>query len=252
LNIRKFGLIGYPLGHSFSKQFFTEKFRKESINDCSYDNYPLDNIKLLPELVASEDDLCGLNVTIPYKTAVIPYLTDLDNEAVESDAVNVIKISGEKNDRKLKGFNTDIYGFRETILPYLSNFKFQALILGTGGGSKAVAYVLASLGIKYSIVSRNPGIDCLSYNDLNEEVLSVNRLIVNTTPQGMFPEENTFPDIKYSCLDQKHILFDLVYNPEMTVFMKKGKERGCTVIGGLKMLHLQAEKAWSIWNDSDL
>jgi shikimate dehydrogenase len=252
LIVRKFGLIGYPLGHSFSKQYFTEKFSREHINDCRYDNYPLSNIDLFTRLIASEDDLCGLNVTIPYKTEVIPFLTDIDGEARDTGAVNVIKITGDRGKKRLKGFNSDIYGFREAILPYLINMDIMALILGTGGGSKAVAYVLDSLGIKYTFVSRNPGVACLGYHDIDRKILSASTLIVNTTPLGMYPDESTFPDIPYNFLDPAHILFDLVYNPETTQFMKKGREKGCTVIGGLKMLHLQAERAWSIWNDSSL
>jgi len=250
--MRKFGLIGFPLGHSFSKQYFADKFSRESISDCSYENYELADISLLKEVILSDDEICGLNVTIPYKTSVIKYIDNLDHEASLIGAVNVIRISSPDGKKMLNGFNTDIYGFRESILPYLRNDIRAALVLGTGGSSKAIDYVLASMGIKVTNVSRHPNQGCIAYGQVNEKVLSENQLIVNTTPLGMYPETGTLPDIKYQFLNSNHILYDLVYNPEDTLFLQAGKERGCTVIGGKMMLNLQAEKSWSIWNNNDL
>jgi shikimate dehydrogenase len=246
--MRKFGLIGYPLGHSFSQKYFTEKFKRESIPDCVYLNFQLDNVGLLEDLVR-DSELCGLNVTIPYKTQVIRYLSEIDNDAAQVGAVNVIRISGDKDTRRLKGFNSDIYGFRESIIPHLRKKGEKALILGTGGASMAVGYVFRALGIDFLKVSilNEPG--TIRYNEITGDLLTSYRVIVNTTPLGMFPETTTFPDIPYHLLTKEHLLYDLVYNPEITEFMAKGKKMGCTVIGGLGMLHLQAEKSWTIWND---
>jgi shikimate dehydrogenase len=250
--MRKFGLIGYPLGHSFSKQYFSDKFTLESITDCAYENYPLTSIELLDELISGDHEICGLNVTIPFKSEVIKYLDYLDEEAASVGAVNVIKISQKDYKRVLKGFNTDIYGFRESIIPFLTKATANALILGTGGSSKAVAYVLGSLGISITNVSRNSGPGLITYEELTDKLLADNQLIVNTTPLGMFPAITGLPDLNYDLLTDKHILYDLVYNPEMTSFLKAGKQRGCKIVGGLRMLHLQAEKAWNIWNDDNI
>ncbi|MGD0582170.1 MAG: shikimate dehydrogenase [Bacteroidales bacterium] len=247
--MRKFGLIGYPLGHSFSKNYFTEKFAKEGINDAVYENYPLENIELLPLLIRETDSLAGLNVTIPHKTNVIRFLSETDSEAKAAGAVNVIKIVRENGVNRLKGYNTDIYGFRESLLPELKADKYSALILGTGGSSLAVRYVLTSLGINYISVSRTPSEVNIAYADLTDEIIKENNLIINTTPLGMFPNIKSYPDINYNALTERHILYDLVYNPGLTKFLAKGKERGCTVTGGLKMLYLQAERSWNIWND---
>ena len=246
--MRKFGLIGFPLGHSFSQKYFTDKFERESIADCVYLNFPLERIELINELL-KDKELCGLNVTIPYKTQVINYLSDIDKDAAEVGAVNVIKISESRGGRILKGFNSDIYGFRESILPYLGKTEERAIILGSGGASMAVGYVFRTLGIpllKASIL-QEPG--TIKYEEITGDLLASHRVIVNTTPLGMYPATGTFPNIPYQYLTKDHLLYDLVYNPEFTMFMDKGRERGCTVIGGLKMLHLQAEKSWSIWND---
>lgn len=250
--MRKFGLIGLTLGHSFSKQYFTDKFRRESIEDCIYENYPIAEISLLKKLIMSDDRLCGLNVTIPYKTSVVNYLDQLDNEASESGAVNVIKISSLAGRKFLKGFNTDIFGFRESLLPFLNDEIKAALVLGTGGSSRAIDFVLGSLGISVIHVARKPQPGCIGYSQITGNVLAETQLIVNSTPLGMYPETETFPDIKYQFLNESHILFDLVYNPEDTLFLQKGRERGCKVIGGLNMLHFQAERSWSIWNDDTL
>ncbi len=246
-SMRKFGLIGYPLGHSFSKKYFTEKFLREEIPDCVYENYPLTGISRLRELI-SDDRLAGLNVTIPFKTAVMPLLDRIDPEADAVGAVNVIKIKRYSDSTELAGFNSDIYGIEETLKPVINRGKEKALVLGTGGSSKAVCHVLAAMNIEFWPVSRVKKTGCLTYGDLDNSIFGNIRLIVNTTPLGMFPEIEGCPDIDYDLLGPQHILFDLVYNPEITAFLRKGQERGCTVLTGLKMLHLQAEKSWEIWN----
>jgi len=250
--MRKFGLIGYPLGHSFSKKYFSEKFVNENINDCQYENYPLTSIDLLDELISNNSDLFGLNVTIPYKSAVIKYLDFIDEQARSIGAVNVLKFrrSGEK--LETKGFNTDIDGFRNSIFPYLEERVKNALVLGTGGGAKAVCYVLKESGIKITSVDIIKIEGVLDYSEITSNILNDNQLIVNTTPLGMFPDIQGKPNLDYNCLTKDHILFDLVYNPELTSFLKEGKERGCTAISGIKMLYGQAEKAWEIWNDKNL
>jgi shikimate dehydrogenase len=250
--MRKFGLIGYPLGHSFSQKYFTEKFSRESIRDCIYQNYPIENIELFPGLL-NDTELKGLNVTIPYKTQIIPYLTDVDTDALNAGAVNVIKITRKTTeDIVIKGFNSDIYGFRETIVPHLRKSDEKALILGTGGASMAVDYVFKTLGIPFVKASILGEPETISYDQINRDLLMEYKIIVNTTPLGMHPSVETFPSIPYEHITKDHILYDLVYNPDMTVFLRKGEERGCRVIGGLKMLHSQAERSWRIWNDPSL
>jgi shikimate dehydrogenase len=247
--MRKFGLIGFPLGHSFSKIYFEDKFLTESIRDCSYDNFEIENLGSVKALISNDNELVGLNVTIPFKTEIIRYLDQIDDEASEIGAVNVLKISERGNRRIVKGFNTDIFGFRESLIPYLSGKKVNsALILGTGGSSKAVAFVLCKLGIEMKYVSRMSSEETISYDELTDELLLKNQLIINTTPLGMFPDTKSAPELNYSCLTSNHILYDLVYNPVMTSFLRKGYEHGCTIIGGIEMLRLQAEKSWEIWN----
>jgi len=247
--MRKFGLIGYPLGHSFSKKYFSEKFLNEKIIDSSYENYPLENIAEFPGLISSDENLCGLNVTIPYKTEIIGYLDYLDREAEEVGAVNVIKIRREPGRIWLNGYNSDITGISDAIHPYLNESVRKALVLGTGGSSKAVCHVLKKLGMEVSLVSRERKPGVLSYADLDDDIIDKTKLIVNTTPLGMFPDTTNRPDINYSRLTSDHILFDLVYNPERTAFLKAGATQGCMTISGITMLHSQAEKAWEIWND---
>ena len=246
--MRKFGLIGYPLGHSFSKIYFTEKFHNEHINDCSYDLFPIETISHLPVLIQTEPELSGLNVTIPYKSEVMAFLDSISPEAEEIGAVNVIKIDRHQKKTFLSGYNSDVTGFRDSLRPYLRSEIKNAIILGSGGSSKAVCYVLTRMGMDLTIVSREKKPGTITYSDLVPELLSNTYLIVNTTPLGMFPNVESQPDINYELLGKKHILFDLVYNPGVTVFLRKGRERGSTVISGLQMLHLQAEKAWDIWN----
>jgi shikimate dehydrogenase len=251
--MRKYGLIGFPLGHSFSKQYFTDKFISDSITGCSYDNYELKNLSGFKNLILSDHELCGLNVTIPYKSEIFNYIDNIDNEAVHVGAINVIKISRNGEKFLTKGFNTDIFGFSESLIPHISGGKIKsALILGTGGSSKAVVYVLNKLGIEFISVSRRSGGNSISYNELAGKAILENKLIINTTPVGMYPEVDKKPDLNYNYLTSGHILYDLVYNPALTAFLKEGKERGCKIIGGLDMLHLQAEKSWEIWNDPDI
>ena len=250
--MRKFGLIGYPLGHSFSKKYFTEKFFSENITDCSYDNYPLKKLDEFRELVVSDDELCGLNITIPYKSEIIRFLDVIDPEAEEIGAVNVIKIRRPGGKIKLFGYNSDVTGIRDTLLPYIGDNVRNALVLGTGGSSRAVCHVLKKFGLQVDLVSRErkPGI--LVYSDVDSEILDNAQLIINTTPLGMFPNTESRPEINYRRLNRKHILFDLVYNPEITSFLRMGAEQGCLIISGVKMLHSQAEKAWEIWNNDSL
>lgn len=248
--MKKFGLIGYPLSHSFSKGYFAKKFMDEGIFDCEYENYPLEDISHLKSLLLSQPDLVGLNVTIPYKEQVLKYLDDIDKDAAEIGAVNTIKIS--RNDGKpfLKGFNTDVYGFSKPLRDIIKPTHKKALILGTGGASKAVAWVLKSLSIEYLYVSRNAtATGCINYSDVTPEIIKSNTIIINTSPAGMFPKVETAPDIPYGAVTEDHILYDLVYNPEETIFLKQGKLKKATTINGLPMLYLQAEKAWEIWNE---
>jgi len=246
--MRKFGLIGYPLGHSFSQKYFMEKFSRENITDCSYNNFPLKHIKLLPGLIRSDPDLCGLNVTIPHKTAVLDFIDVREPAINEIGAANVLKFKRTGNDITVYGFNTDVTGIRDSITPFLRDNVKNVLILGTGGSSKAVAWTMKTLGLNVTFVSRSGKDNILSYNDLTSDIININDIIINTTPLGMYPDISTKPDIDYNVLNEKHILFDLVYNPEFTLFLKAGMERGCTIITGLKMLYSQADRSWEIWN----
>lgn len=258
--MKKFGLIGYPLTHSFSKEYFTEKFQKEGFENCEYQVFPLPNLSDLQDLIKANPDLCGLNVTVPHKIGVLFYLDKLDPAAKAIDAVNCIKIvnhhpveaffSGELSSLKvrLEGYNTDAYGFEMSLKPLLQKHHHKALILGAGGAARAVAYVLHKLGISYTHVSRRSNKKQLNYQQLSSDIIRDNLLIINTTPVGTFPNVESCPDIPYEYLTPRHFLYDLVYNPDETVFLKRGKEHGAMVKNGLEMLHLQAEKAWEIWN----
>lgn len=250
--MRKFGLIGYPLGHSFSKKYFTEKFLKENIKDSSYDLYPLKNLNEISGLIENVKELQGLNVTIPYKSGIIQYLDHVEPEAVEVGAVNVLKIKRSEGGLKIFGYNSDVAGIADTLAPYLNDRRLKALVLGTGGSSKAVCHVLRKTGIPFEQVSRKQKKNILTYSDLTSEMIKRSHLIINTTPLGMYPDIDSKPSIDYSSLSPAHILFDLVYNPEMTSFMKMGVEYGSNVVGGLKMLYSQAERSWEIWNDPGL
>lgn len=245
--MRKFGLIGYPLSHSFSKKYFTEKFEKEAIQNAQYELYPLSNVEEFPQLLKDNKELIGLNVTIPYKEQVIPFLDELDEKAQFIGAVNTIKILNGK----LKGFNTDYYGFKDSLIKFYGSRTLpkKALILGTGGASKAVMTALKDLSIEYQLVSRTSGNTNLSYGDLKNQksILKTAKLIVNTTPLGTSPETEKLPELPYDQLTSDHSLYDLVYNPLITSFMQKGIDANCWVKNGLEMLHGQAEKAWEIW-----
>jgi len=242
-----YGLIGFPLTHSFSKSYFEKKFSSAGLSDHSYELYPIDKISLLPALLSSQPELMGLNVTIPFKTAIIPYLDELDTAAAETGAVNTIVISRNGTEPYLKGYNTDIYGFRNSISDLTGPKIPGALILGTGGASRAVSYVLKNLKVPFHLVSRTAGKNQLAYTDLTGAIMLEHRLVINTTPLGMFPQTGQFPEIPYNLLTPSHYLFDLVYNPPVTAFLIKGKERGCGILNGLKMLHLQADEAFRIW-----
>ncbi len=240
-----FGLIGYPLSHSFSKRYFSEKFQRENISDSYYELFEIASINELTE-VLKQPNLRGLNVTIPYKQQVMAYVDQLDPVAERIGAVNTVRI---QNDQKT-GFNSDYYGFRDSLLPWLNEASVShTLILGTGGASKAVVCVLQDLGINYTYVSRKASEKAISYSDLKKEDLSAYPLIVNTTPLGMSPNIDTFPDLDYQQLTLRHFCYDLVYNPEETAFMKLARKQGAKVKNGLEMLHLQAEKSWEFWNN---
>lgn len=241
-----YGLIGFPLGHSFSKKYFTEKFNKENLN-AEFKNFELDNLNDFHNLISINKNLKGLSVTIPHKENIIRFLDELSPEAIETGAVNSIKIIRTKNSITTKGYNTDIYGFENSLLPFIKGEKVKALILGTGGAAKAVSYALNKCNIKYKYVSRTPKSGELSYRQLDNSINQY-QLIINTTPLGMFPNTDTFPDIPYEKLNKNYYLFDLTYNPEITVFLAKGREKGAHILNGLDMLHLQAERSWKIWN----
>ncbi len=247
--MRLFGLIGFPLSHSFSAGFFKKKFADENIFDAEYRLFPLTNISRLPELIEQQPDLQGFNITIPHKVEILPHLTHVSKVAFDAGAVNCVKIEREASGVKLYGFNTDIYGFRKSLLPLLKTYHYSALILGTGGAAKAVSYILLELGIGYIMVSRSSREkNVLQYSQLTEEIIKTNLLIINTTPAGMYPELDKHPDIPYQFLSSGHLLYDLIYNPSETKFLKKGKEYGAATKNGLQMLELQAEKSWEIWN----
>lgn len=244
--MKTYGLIGFRLSHSFSKRYFTEKFQREGITDCAYENFQLETIQEFSSLLQTHPNLKGFNVTIPYKEEIIPLLNDLDPAAKEIGAVNVIKILPNG---KLIGFNSDYYGFKNSLQTFIpKHINHKALVLGTGGAAKAVVTALIHMGIPYKYVSRHKNTQNLSYDELNESIMNEHSIIVNTSPLGMYPDVDSFPAIPYEYLSSKHYLYDLVYNPEETVFMKKGLDKGAQVINGLPMLIGQAEKAWEIWN----
>ena len=240
----KYGIIGYPLGHSFSRAFFTEKFQREHI-DAEYVNFEIASANMLPGIVQAHPNLRGLNVTLPHKEAVIPMLNELSDEAKEIGAVNVIRV----RDGRLKGFNSDIIGFVDSIRPLLKPWHQHALVLGTGGASRAVRVGLQRLGIEWTYVSRTPAPGRLTYSELTPQLMEHYQVIVNCSPVGMFPHVDACPDIPYHLLTHRHLLYDLVYNPQETLFLKRGAERGAMVKNGLEMLHLQALASWRFWNE---
>ena len=241
--MKTFGLIGKNISYSFSRTYFTEKFKKENI-DAKYYNFDLENINQFRDVIKEMPDLQGLNVTIPYKQEIISFLDDLAPEAKEIGAVNTIKVNGNR----LTGYNTDYIGFSESIKPLLKSHHNKALILGTGGASKAIAYALKKLDIEYKFVSRDSGKGKLGYDDLSEEIIKDHNIIINTTPVGTFPDVEEYPKFPIKYLTKNHLVYDLIYNPEITLLLALAKKRGATVKNGLKMLELQAESAWNIWN----
>ena len=243
--MHKLGLLGKNISYSFSRGYFKSKFEREGINNITYENFDIEDISIFPSIIQNTEGLKGLNVTIPYKQAVMPFLDKIDEKAKAIGAVNTIKV---KKNGKLVGYNTDCYGFKKSLKPYLKAHHKTALILGTGGASKAVAYVLKELGIAYEYVSRtaSPNVR-FTYDDLNESIIDEFEIIINCSPLGTFPNIENCPNIPYGGISEKHILYDLIYNPLETKFLKIGKEHNATTINGLKMLELQAEKSWSIW-----
>ena len=242
--MRTYGLIGYPLEHSFSKNYFTKKFENEGLTDASFELFPIENIDVFPDLLYNNSTLRGLAVTIPYKQQVIKYLDELDPVATEIDAVNCIEFKFGK----LIGHNTDAVGFEKSLHPILKPHHTKALVLGTGGASKSVMFVLKKLGIDFVNVSRHEVMGNITYGELNEEYIHDHNLIINCSPLGMYPNIDTYPSIPYEYLNANHLLYDLVYNPEKTLFLELGKDRGATVKNGYEMLILQGEENWKIWN----
>jgi shikimate dehydrogenase len=243
---KRFGLLGRDISYSFSRGYFTDKFSKENFNDCTYENFDIQDIKLFPEIINNNrEEIRGINVTIPYKEEVIPYLDKLSKKASQIGAVNTIKITKKG---KLKGYNTDYYGFKKSLEPLLEPYHKKALILGTGGASKGVAFALAELNIDYTFVSRNAKEKTISYDQLNEDIFNQYQIVVNTSPVGTSPNIEQSPAIPYDFFTKNHIAYDLIYNPAETQFLKQAKEKGAQTKNGLDMLVFQAEKSWEIWN----
>lgn len=244
----KYGLIGYPLGHSFSPGYFNEKFANEGI-DASYECFEIPSIDTILEVVESNPTLRGLNVTIPYKEKVMEYLDALSDEAREIGAVNVIKVTHNGNKTYLKGYNSDVIGFTRSIEPLLHDYHKKALILGTGGASKAIEYGLQSIGLETLKVSRYDRTGTIRYDAVTPDIIKEYNVIVNCTPSGMYPHVDECPQLPYEHMDRHTLLYDLIYNPDETLFMKKGREQGATVKNGLEMLLLQAYASWEFWNE---
>jgi len=244
----KYGLIGYPLGHSFSKAYFTEKFVHEGI-DARYDNYEIEDAKMLLEIVCKNPELRGLNCTIPHKQAIIPLLDSISEEARKIGAVNVIRISRSKEGKpQLEGYNSDVVGFRESIKPLLSKKHRKALVLGTGGASKAICFALTQLGLEWKYVSRSKKADSYTYDELTPAIIDQYKVIVNCSPVGMFPHTDEAPQLPYEAIGPDHLLYDLIYNPAETLFLQRGREQGAITKNGQEMLELQALESWRIWN----
>ena len=243
--LKKYGLIGYPLSHTFSKGYFTEKFKKEGIENAAYETYPLEKISDFTTLLQNNPELVGLNVTIPYKEAIIPYLDELSEEAKKIGAVNTIKII---NGKKI-GYNSDVVGFEKSLIQHLKPTHNKALVLGTGGAAKAVWFVLEKLNIPYLKVSRTASENIIAYDTISIDLVKEYPLIINTTPLGMSPKLESKPDIPYQALTKNHFLYDLVYNPQTTLFLEMGQKMGATIQNGLPMLHGQAERSWELWRE---
>lgn len=257
--MKKFGLIGFPLGHSFSKQYYTEKFKELGLADHEYELYPIPTLSEFPSLLKHQPELCGLNVTIPHKIGILYYMDWISPEAKMVNAVNCIKIikknplddlfSGECSLEpvRLQGFNTDVYGFEESLKPLLKKHHHKALILGNGGAARAVMYVLKKLDIDFQVVSRKATHLQLSYSSLSDSIIQKHTIIINTTPVGTYPDVNECLDLPFNKIGKKHLLYDLIYNPEETEFLRRGRENGAATKNGKEMLELQAEKNWEIW-----
>ncbi|HEY0245245.1 MAG TPA: shikimate dehydrogenase [Mucilaginibacter sp.] len=263
--MKHYGLIGFPLSHSFSKKYFTEKFKTENITDADYDLYPLEHIKDLQDLLDDHPDLCGLNVTIPHKINIIKYLDWVEEDARHAGAVNCVRIRAESpllaafsgevgvkgHDFRLEGFNTDMYGFEMSLRPLLDDNRDEALVLGDGGAARAVKCVLENLGINFKVVTRSPKGDNILFKNLKPRHITDHKLIINTTPLGTAPHINECPPIPYEYLTDRHLLYDLIYNPEKTLFLQKGERMGAVIKNGYEMLVLQAEKSWEIWTSKE-
>lgn len=245
----KLGLIGFPLGHSFSKSYYLSKFENENITGVDYDLYALERIDHFIDLLKNDVNFKGFNVTIPYKQSVMELVDELSIEAKEIGAVNCITVHRtDDNNLRLNGYNTDAFGFENSLAPLLKKHHNRALVLGNGGAAKAVFYTFNKLGIPYSIVSRNPSNGDLTYDKINKDVMDAHSIIVNCSPVGTFPNTEECPNIPYEHITDKHLLYDLIYNPAETLFLKKGKAHGATIKNGYEMLVLQAEENWQIWN----
>jgi shikimate dehydrogenase len=242
--MKRYGLIGYPLTHSLSQQYFTDKFSQEGIDDYMYERFSIPSINDLHTILNTHKDLCGFNITIPYKKEVLAFLTERSKAVEEVGACNCVKIEGQN----LIGYNTDVIGFENSLLPFLKPTHNQALVLGTGGAALAIVYVLQKLGIAYKYVSRSAAEGQFCYNDLDASVMELHTLIINTTPLGMFPNIDACPNIPYQLLTPEHHLFDLTYNPAESTFLAKGKQMGATIQNGQQMFVEQAEQSWRIWN----
>lgn len=243
--MKRYGLIGYPLTHSFSQKYFSEKFLKDQLSDHVYDNFPIKDISELKQIITSHPDLCGLNVTIPYKKEVLDFLDEQSLPVQSMGACNCIKISHGK----LSGHNTDVIGFEKSLRPFLKPEHSSALILGTGGAAAAVAYVLDQLKISYLFVSRTKGVNTITYQEIDQNIMDTHHLIVNTTPLGMYPAVEEYPPLPYEWMTSKHHCYDLIYNPAATSFLKKASAHHATVQNGAEMLIIQAEESWRIWNE---
>lgn len=241
--MRLYGLIGYPLSHSFSKKYFTEKFEKEGLMNCRYENFPIVSIEKFKTVLKLNPELKGLNVTIPYKEQVIPFLNEANDVVEKIRSCNCIKIV----DGKLTGYNTDVIAFEYSLKKELKPYHKKALVLGTGGSSKAVSFVLEKLSIEYKKISRKPSEQYLTYSEVTPELIADHHIIINTTPLGMFPNVGDAPPIPYDALTGEHLLFDLIYNPSKTLFLQKGEAKGATIKNGYEMLVMQAEESWKIW-----
>ena len=247
-NHKIYGLLGFPLTHSFSKNYFNQKFKSEGI-DAEYINFEIDDINKIMEVLSEFPEISGLNVTIPYKEQVMQYLDEIDDDAAKIGAVNVIKILKTGNDIKLKGYNSDVIGFCDSIIGMINpELHSKALVLGTGGAAKAITHGLMKLGIEPQYVSRRKSSSTFTYEELTKSIIQEHKIIVNTTPLGMYPNVNECPDIPYRFLTDKHICYDLIYNPDETLFLKNALRQGATTKNGLEMLLLQAFKSYETWN----